>query len=737
MQDFQKRVETNRRNDYRISMDEELNGYIESIVFAEPENGLTVARLKKPNQKETICIVGVLPSIQPGETIRCHGSWKLHPQFGKQFEVRRFDLCSPSDLNGIQKYLESGMIRGIGPVYAARIVTTFGLETLEIIDATPERLREVEGIGRVRCEQIQSCWKEQRAVRDVMIFLRTHGVSPAFAQKIYKTYGDQSIAKVKANPYAMAQEIFGIGFKSADKIAEGLGIARDAAIRIEAGISHALWELSQEGNVCYPKPDLCQLVEEMLQVDGNLIEEALERQVTAGALIHERELVWVKPLYLAEDRIACELQRILRSTGALRSVNCEKAVEWVQEKLQITLAKEQIEAVSYALKQKGLIVTGGPGTGKSTITKAILAITEKLTDKILLAAPTGKAAKRMTEITKKRATTLHSLLEVNFKGGGFKRNGTNPLECDLLIVDEASMIDTLLMSSLLKAIPSHARLILIGDTDQLPSVGPGNVLKDLITSNTIPVVQLKEIFRQAASSRIVTNAHKINQGIVPDLTRDLKSDFFFLQKDEPEAIIQEILTLVKERLCKTYHFDRVRDIQILAPMRRGLIGTENLNQVLQEALNPSATPLYRMGCRFHTHDKVMQIRNNYNKDIYNGDVGSITEINFVQQELVVLFDGRAVTYDFSEVDELTLAYAVSIHKYQGSESPCIIIPIHTSHYKLLNRNLLYTGITRGKKLVILVGSTQAIEIAVSNDEVKKRHTGLRESLLDSATDRRF
>ena len=709
---------------------DQLVGYIENIVYTEPDNGFTVARFKVPSQKDLITIAGSLPSVQPGETLRCKGNWKVHPKHGRQFEVLSFDTQAPSDLLGIQKYLESGMIKGIGPVYAERIVKTFGLQSLEIIDTTPERLTEVEGLGDKRIDKIKSCWQEQKAVRDVMVFLRGHGVSAAYAQKIYKAYGDRSIQKVKDNPYALAKEIFGIGFKIADGIAQGMGISSSSPLRIDAGIEHFLWELSNEGHTCFPEEELSIKAEEALQTPLTVIKERIDALVNSGSLFRKNELIWVKPLYLAELGIARELARIVQAPCKLRDVHKEKALAWAQEKLHMTLAKEQVEAVSLGLSEKVLIITGGPGTGKSTITKTILRILEKISSNILLAAPTGRAAKRMTEITYKKAFTIHSLLEMDFGTGKFKKNRENPLTCDLFLIDESSMIDTQLMYNLLKAIPSEARVIFIGDIDQLPSVGAGNVLKDIIASERIPVICLKQIFRQAAHSKIVVNAHKVNQGEFPDTFSHPKSDFIFIEKETPEEILSTIVEQVSDAVPKKYRFHRFEDIQVLSPMKKGVIGGENLNTVLQQKMNPHPTPLLRMGRSFHVNDKVMQIRNNYQKVVFNGDVGRILEIDLTEQSMKVSFDGKIVPYEFHEIDELVLAYAVSIHKYQGSECPCIIIPIHTSHFKLLNRNLLYTGITRGKKLVILVGSKKALAIAVRNEEVKRRHTGLKNRIQE-------
>lgn len=707
---------------------EEIFGYIDNIIFASEENGFTVARLKEPKKADGTLILGTMPGLQPGENIHCKGVWKMHPKHGRQFEVESYELKIPTDLLGIQKYLESGMIKGIGPAYAERIVKEFGTETLQVIDETPDKLLRIPGIGEGRLKKIKECWVDQRETRDVMIFLRGHGVSPSYAHKIYKTYGNACIEKVKTNPYSLAQEIKGIGFKSADKIAQNLGIAKDSPARIDAGIEFILWELSNDGHVCYPKLELLPAVKESLDIEEALIQNRLEELIQQSKVILNEDHVYVKPLYLAELGIARQLHRLMQASCALREVDVPKALEWTQEKFRIHFAEEQKQAVAMGVAEKMLIITGGPGTGKSTITKAILAICEKLTKKILLAAPTGRAAKRMSEITYKRAFTIHSLLEMDFQTGQFKKDANNPLDCDLIIVDEASMIDTFLMHHLLKAIPDHARVIFVGDIDQLPSVGPGNVLRDIIESEQIPVCILKEIFRQAKGSQVVVNSHRINQGFFPDLSHKPNSDFVYHEAGTPEEILTIIIDLLIE-LPKKYRFHPMRDIQILSPMRRGVIGIENLNVVLQEKFNPSSTPLFNRGRKFLQGDKVMQIRNNYQKEVYNGDVGFIDEVDTAEQMLTVYFDDKLVIYEFGELDELELAYAVSIHKYQGSECPCIIIPIHTSHFKLLYKNLLYTGITRGKRLVALVGSKKAIGMAVHNEDVRKRYTGLKSNVI--------
>lgn len=711
---------------------DQLSGFIDHIVFSSEETGFTVARLKTPKEHDDITVVGVLPGVSPGETLHCKGKWKHHPRHGRQFEIESFDLTAPADLLGIQRYLESGMIKGIGHVYAGRIVKAFGVATLEVIDKTPERLGEIPGLGPKRVEKIEKCWKEQREIRNVMIFLQAHKVSPSFAQKIFKRYGEESIEKVKKNPYSLAKEIYGIGFKSADALAQNLGVAKDSPIRIKAGIEHVLWELSNEGHVCFPQEDFIPEGEKILEIEGSLIKEQLAALEGEGhVMIEELEgisHIWVRPLYSAEWGIVRELKRIKKSPCTIRPVLVDKAIDWAQEKHRIRFAKEQKLAISRSLEEKIHIITGGPGTGKSTITRAILTISAQVTDKIILAAPTGRAAKRMTEITRKKAFTIHSLLEFDFNQGGFKRNRENPLTARLIIIDEASMIDTLLMYHLLKAIPDETRVIFIGDIDQLPSVGPGNVLKDMIDSKTIPMTRLKFIFRQGKGSRIVANAHRINAGYFPETEHEKGSDFVFFDVESPEEILSKMINLIESHIPGKFSFNPIEDIQVLSPMKKGVIGTDNLNHALQQRLNPQPHSLQRMGRHFHLHDKVMQIRNNYDKKVYNGDVGRITSLDMENQELIVNFDGKEVSYDFSSIDELMLAYAVSIHKYQGSECPCVIIPVHTSHFKLLFRNLLYTGITRGKKLVILLGTKKALAIAVKTDNVNMRHTGLRSFL---------
>lgn len=707
---------------------EEVAGYVDSIVFMSEDTGFTVAKLKERSKKETTSIVGYMPSLQVGETILCKGIWKLHPQHGMQFEIESFNATLPTDLIGIQKYLESGLIKGIGPVYAKRIVEIFGIKTLDILEHEPERLTQIPGIGEKRIEQIQICWKEHKALREIMIFLQGHGIGMAYAQKIIKSYGERSIEKVKNNPFALAKDIFGIGFKIADKIANHLGFTSQDPRRIEAGIEYALWNLTSEGHTCYPKEGLIQEASKLLGSDPSLIEECLQALLVNGALKEEKDLIFVKPLYYAEEGIGKELSRLKNSACSLREVDRAKATSWVENTLKIELAEGQKEAVIAGLLEKVLIITGGPGTGKSTITKAILTITSRISTKVLLAAPTGRAAKRLSEITGHRAFTIHALLEMDFANEGFKKNKGNPLLCDLFILDEASMVDTLLFYHLLKAIPSSTRLIIVGDIDQLPSVGPGQILKDLINSEQIPVKRLTEIFRQAKGSRIITNAHRINQGLFPDTLERAGSDFRFIEMEDPFEIQKKIVELVGSTLPRSHGFHKFQDIQVLCPMKRGHVGAEQLNVLLQSSLNPCQGQLQRLGRSYNKGDKVMQLRNNYQKEVYNGDVGIIAEILFEEQILKVTFDEKIVEYGFHELDELILAYAVSVHKYQGSECPCVIIPVHISHFKLLFRNLLYTAITRGKRLVILIGTKKALAIAIRNEETQKRHTFLKAKL---------
>ncbi|MCO6488829.1 MAG: ATP-dependent RecD-like DNA helicase, partial [Phaeodactylibacter sp.] len=710
---------------------DEIHGYIERITFQSPENGFTVARLKERGKRELTAIVGTMPSVQAGESVVCRGRWREDPNYGLQFQVESYDVEAPQSLQGIKKYLGSGLIKGIGPVFAERIVEYHREKTLDIIDGKPDALLSVDGIGPKRLERIKACWEEQKSIRELMLFLQGHGISPTYAQKVFKTYGEDSRRVIEENPYQLARDVWGIGFKTADQTARKLGIDSQADIRVDAGVEYVLSKLADEGHTCYPREEFLERARQLLEVDPERIEARLEfieeeERIVIQPLEYQglpAPFIWLKPFYVSEQGIARELRRLLESPPAVVYLQPELGLQAAEAQMGIRLAPNQREAVAASLREKIHIITGGPGTGKSTIIRAILSIAGPQGGRILLAAPTGRAGKRMAEITGREASTIHSLLEYDFAIGGFRRGRDNPLDGNLLVIDEASMVDTVLMYSLLRAVPGHARLLLVGDVDQLPSVGAGSVLEDLIRSNRVPVTRLTDIFRQAAQSKIITNAHRINAGEFPDIRTDKKGDFFFMEENDPERIAKTITSLVQQRLPRAYGFDPLRDIQVLSPMNRGAIGNRSLNHLLQRTLNPSNEPLVKMGRTFHTKDKVMQVQNNYDKEVFNGDVGYIKRIDRIEQQVTVEIDGRPVVYDFADLDQLVLAYSVSIHKYQGSECPCVVLPLHTTHYMMLYRNLLYTGITRGKKLVVIVGSKQALSIAVRNKQAGERFTG--------------
>jgi len=708
---------------------EALEAEILTIVYSDETSGYTVARASIGTH-EPITLVGNLPGLFAGEQIQAEGTYILHPNFGKQFQVSHYTIKPPTHIGGIERYLSSGIIKGIGKVYAKKIVDTFGEKTLEIIELQPKKLKKIEGLGEKRIQAIHDSYKAKKASRGLLIALYALGLGQAYALKLIKIYKDKALEKLKSNPYQIAKEIHGIGFKTADKIAMGCGITQTSPLRVESGLDHLLWELSQEGHTGFPKQALIDLAKKSLEVDEPLIASTLDEMILKKSLYQADGIIFTPALYLAEQGIALELDRLAQAKSALRSVDIEKALVWAEGIKKIQLETEQAKAVKLALEEKITLITGGPGTGKSTITKVILAIYEKLTPKILLAAPTGKAAKRMSEITEKKAQTLHACLEFDPVKGGFKRNQTNKLDCDLLIIDESSMIDTFLLYHVLKAIPSSSKLVMIGDIDQLPSVGAGQILKDLIESEQFAVARLKTIFRQAASSKIITHAHAINRGEFPDLRFEKGSDFEFYPLEDPKLIEEKLIHLVSDQLPKWHRFHKLKDIQILCPMKRGVVGSDSLNQALQQALNPDSDFIERFGKKFSIGDKVMQLKNNYSKEIFNGSVGIIGKIDREEEALSVVFEDKWVHYEFSELDELTLAYAISIHKYQGSECPCVIIPLHLSHFKLLFRNLLYTGITRGKKRVIIIGTKKALAIAIRNEESLKRVTGLKKPLRE-------
>lgn len=715
---------------------EQISGYLEKITYYNEENGFMVGRLQEKGLPELTTVVGNLASVNPGESLRLWGKWVCHAQYGRQFQVEKYEITVPATVNAIKKYLGSGLIKGIGPVMAGRIVRVFGLETLDVIEKTPEKLARVEGIGDKRIAMITRAWEEQKEIRDIMLFLQGHGISAGFAAKIFKRYGNNSIQVVTENPYRLAADIFGIGFITADKIAQGLGFDQQSPLRVAEGIIYILGRCTGEGHVYYPYILLQEKAAQMLQVDQELVARALvELQASRRLVVEEvngEQAVYLAPFYTAETSVARRLHRLNEAPLAMRPIDAGKAINWVEQKLNAQLAKKQREAITLAAHSKVMVITGGPGTGKTTITRAIIRIFAALDLKILLAAPTGRAAKRMQEATGWESCTIHRLLEFSPGGAGFQRNRDNPLAADVIIIDEASMIDIILMHHLLSAIPEMATLILVGDVNQLPSVGPGNVLKDIIDTNRLPVVTLTEIFRQAKHSKIITGAHRINQGLLPDLEnppREQLTDFYFIPKENPDQALEIILHLCHTHIPRRFGLDPVRDIQVLTPMHRGTLGVANLNDRLQELLNPGTDAITRGYKTFKVRDKVMQITNNYQKEVYNGDLGTILRIDREEQQIKVDFDGRPVVYEFSELDELVTAYAISIHKSQGSEYPAVVIPLTMQHYMLLQRNLIYTGMTRGKKLVILVGSKKALLIAVKNNKTRQRYTGLKERLL--------
>ena len=715
-----------------------LEGSLERITYLNEENGYVIARLEVPGKRDLVTIVGNLGSISPGETLRLHGQWTLHKKYGEQFQVERYETLMPATLSGIERYLGSGLIKGIGPVYANRIVDAFGLETFRVINEQPARLREVEGIGEIRLGMITRAWQEQKEIREVMIFLQSHGVSATFGIKIFKVYKDQAIAILRGNPYQLAQDIEGIGFKTADRIAQSLGVAKDSPARIEAGILYILGKWADAGHVYVPSEHLVKEARELLESDETLVGQALLNLRTKERIVileipEEHYLaIYLIRLSTAEQNVAKRLTDLAHAQHFPITIDPERALLWIEQVNRLRLAPQQRQAIKMGLTEKLLIITGGPGTGKTTILKCLIEILEKKGVKILLAAPTGRAAKRMEEATDRQAKTIHRLLEFSPKGGGFQRNQEHPLQADLIILDEASMIDLLLMNHLLKAIPLQATLLLVGDIDQLPSVGPGQVLRDIIDAGVVPVIRLTEVFRQGEESLIPLNAHKINEGLLPTLKAPelgTHCDFYFWECSDPEEIMEQVKKLVSDRIPQTFHFDPVEDIQVLSPMHKGNLGVSVLNQELQALLNPAGgKEVTRAGRLFRVRDKVMQLKNNYEKEVYNGDVGRILGIDPEEQEVKVNFEGRIVSYEFHELDELSLAYAVTVHKSQGSEYPAVILLLHTSHYIMLQRNLLYTAITRARKLLILIGTKKALAVAVKNNKIQERFSHLKTRL---------
>ena len=711
---------------------------VERVTYQNETNGYSVIKCRAKGYADLITVVGSMPEVHVGSVLTLSGEWTVNPKFGRQFTVSGFEETLPATVYGIEKYLGSGLVKGIGPKFAARIVRAFGAETLNVIEEDPDALLRVPGIGKLRVERIKKSWDEQKEIKNIMLFLQGHDVSTTHATKIYKTYGSDSIRVVKENPYRLADDIWGIGFRTADTIAEKLGVEKETAVRLRSGLLYTLNRLSDEGH-CYARRDqLLKTGAELLAVEESVLPAVLDEMVRQDDVKTElidgedsapgETAVYLPPFWFAETGTAKRLKQIFSSPASVK-VKPQGLEERIRRVTGLNYDPAQMDAIRCAAGSKILILTGGPGTGKTTTTLGILTAFRQAGAKILLAAPTGRAAKRLSETTGMEARTIHRLLE--FKPPeGCQKNEQNPLEGDVLILDECSMIDIMLMYSLLKAVPDSMTLIFVGDVDQLPSVGAGNVLRDLIDSGVFPVVRLTKIFRQAAASRIITNAHRINRGRMPDLSNGKQSDFFFLEEEDPETAAQEIVRLVKERLPRAYG---TRDIQVLTPMQRGAVGAANLNQVLQAALNADAAGLRRGGTDYRLHDKVMQIRNNYDKEVFNGDIGTVCRVNTEDRELTVSFDGREVLYDVTELDELVLAYAATVHKSQGSEYPIVVMPVLMTHYVMLQRNLVYTGVTRAKKLMVMIGSTKALALAVRNVTVTRRNTMLKERLKNPAS----
>lgn len=731
----------------------ELTGTVERVVFHNEENGYTVLRLvpdkaqpeepmaaatpSRPLSREAVSCVGHMVNPQAGVRLRVSGRWVNNARFGRQVEFASAEEMLPATCEGIRLYLGSGLIKGVGEEMAGRIVQAFGTDTIRVLDEEPERLLKVHGLGRKSLIRIRESWAEHRGMRDLLLFLQPHGITPAYAVRIYRAYGAEALSIVRENPYRLAMDIHGIGFVTADAAATKLGFEHNHPLRVQAGTLYVLQKSTDDGNVYLPEDKLTEAVRAQLDIEPELIADALAALEAEERIVREEmedpEIpgatetgVYLRRYHHCEAKTAFYLQRLLHSPKSVRFAEVETLVEKVVGELPIALAAEQLEAVRTAARCKIMVLTGGPGTGKTTIINAIIKLFGEARARILLAAPTGRAAKRMAETSGREAKTIHRLLEYSPKEDGFARNEDNPLACGLLVVDEASMMDVLLFYHLLKAVPLGATLVLVGDVHQLPSVGPGNVLSDIIASGVVPVVELTEIFRQSAESEIICNAHRINHGEVPSLesSKERLSDFYFIHQNDPEKAAELMTDLVKNHIPRRFGLDPVADIQVLTPMHKGAVGAGRMNARLQEALNPNGLEVRRGDRSFRLHDKVMQVRNNYEKDVFNGDMGRIVFLDMADRSLSVSFDDRIVPYDFDELDELAPAYAISIHKSQGSEYPAVVIPIMMQHYVLLQRNLIYTGVTRGKRLVVLVGESRALHMAVKNNKTRKRYTRL-------------
>ena len=711
-----------------------LSGLVERVTFRSEETGFSVLKVKVKGRRDLVPVVGTVAAVAPGEWITAEGRWERNRDHGMQLRATSIRCQAPTSLEGIEKYLGSGLIKGIGPVYAKKLVEKFGEKVFDIIENSSARLQEVEGIGSGRRQQIKAAWAEQRVVREIMVFLHSHGISTSRALRVYKLYGEDAIARIRANPYLLARDIPGIGFKSADAVGDKLGFGHDSILRARGGLQHILSEATGEGHTALPTIVLLDETAKLLGVDEDVVRGALEREIADGQLVTEgiagEPVVFLPALRAAENVIAETVLRLAAQPPAYPALDFDKALAWVQERTKKVLSPSQQDALRCVLSSRLVVVTGGPGVGKTTLLDSLLKILAAKKVRFQLCAPTGRAAKRMGESTGQPAVTIHRLLEY-LPSGGFKRGTGCPLETDLLVVDELSMVDVPLMASLCRALPAGASLVLVGDPDQLPSVGPGSVLADLLATEAVSSVRLTEIFRQAEASEIVRAAHDIRHGRVPESEGKKGADFAFMHREEPEEIAELVLRLVRDEIPKRMRLDPVRDVQVLAPMHRGSLGIRELNTALQAALNPpraDRAEIERFGTKFRVGDKVLQTRNNYDKEVFNGDIGRILSIDHDEREVTVEVDGRRVVYDFGELDEIEPAYAISIHKSQGSEFPAVVLPLAMQHFLLLQRNLLYTGVTRGKQLVVVAGQRKALGTAVRQNDTRARYGGLRARL---------
>ena len=712
-----------------------LEGHLEHISYVNTKNHYTIARLKPSNLSTGVTVVGYMSGVSPGELLKVKGRWETHPRYGQQFQIHSYDVTLPASVDGIRTYLNSGIIKGIGPSLAAKLVKEFGADTFDIIEKKPERLIEVDGIGRAKARLIETAWREHQSLADLMQFLQKMGVRTSWCAKLYQEYGPDAAALIREEPYVLAEDFPGTGFLIADTIARKLGVEIEDPGRVRACVLHIILQNADDGHTFAEQENLFSRCENLFQISPVAVQKIIEQLVAANLIAVEpvatdasTNAIYMQNLYLAEVGLASRLEAMLSVPQVPVAINAEQISREVHQKLAINLSAEQLQVLEEVFSHRLVIITGGPGTGKTTLLRSISAVFEARGMHVQLAAPTGRAARRLSQVTRRKAGTIHRLLGYNFADGGFLHNRDNPLDADAVIIDEASMVDTLLMFHLMSAVPVSAALIFVGDTSQLPSVGPGNVLSDMIDSNRMPVFYLNKIFRQDRESSIVINAHKVRKGEFPAFTNsnDLEddSDFYFIEQKNPDQVAARIVRLCSQELPNKFDFDPIHDIQVLTPMHRGPVGTINLNHMLQKVLNPQPALIETIGNSYKVGDKVMHLKNNYQKEVYNGDIGTICSIDRQKAELSVDYYGRTVGYDVAELDQVTMAYAISVHKSQGSEYPAVIVPLVTQHYVLLQRNLLYTAMTRGKRLVVFVGTQKAMQIAIKNDKPSRRLSSL-------------